>query len=391
MPQDSANYWFLAGKRAREQSADLEAAAHFRKALRQIESLAPSPDRLRDQIRSTLALGSTLIATRGFAAPEVRAIYSRANELCDKGSNTREVLTSLGGLLTYYQVHGPLSEALVLAERIFTLAEKSGDRTLITAAHRRLGWCRFSLGEMRSGHDHLARALELYEPTRARAYIDLINADPGVVGLINLAWVEWFIGDLERAAECAVRARRSARELGHPLSLAYTLSMSAAVSQGFEDTDATLEFARETIELASKNAFAYWLAWATILQGWAIARKGQPGLGLETMLKGLRAYEDTGAQVFKPHALTLIADVHRSIGQYREGLAFLDEAKACAERGEIRFYDAEILRVKAELLIGIDDPDNARRCYEKALEIASAQGAESLRLRAEESRKKTIG
>ncbi len=151
--------------------------------------------------------------------------------------------------------------------------------------------------------------------------------------------------------------------------------MSAAVSQGFEDTDATLEFARETIELASKNAFAYWLAWATILP----------------MLKGLRAYEDTGAQVFKPHALTLIADVHRSIGQYREGLAFLDEAKACAERGEIRFYDAEILRVKAELLIGIDDPDNARRCYEKALEIASAQGAESLRLRAEESRKKTIG
>jgi len=170
MPQDSANYWFLAGKRAREQSAYLEAAAHFRRALRQIESLPPSPDRLKEEIRSTVALGSALIATRGYAAPEVQATYSRANELCAKGGNARELLTSLAGLLTYYQVHGPLSEALVLAERIFQLAEGTGDRALITAAHRRLGWCRFSLGEMRSGRDHLARALELYEPTRARVY-----------------------------------------------------------------------------------------------------------------------------------------------------------------------------------------------------------------------------
>jgi class 3 adenylate cyclase/tetratricopeptide (TPR) repeat protein len=391
MPHDSANYWFLAGKRARAQSAYLEAAVHFRKALRQIEILTPSPDRLKEEIRSTVALGSALIATRGYAAPEVQATYSRANELCAKGGDARELLSSLAGLLTYYQVHGPLSEALVLAERIFQLAEGTGDRTLIIAAHRRLGWCRFSLGEMRSGRDHLSRALELYELKRARVYIDLINFDPGVVGLINLAWVEWFIGDLDRAAECGVRARRLARELGHPLSLAYALSMSAAVSQGFEDIDATFEFASETIQLATKNAFAYWLAWATILQGWAIARKGQPGAGLETMLKGLRAYEATGAQLFKPHALTLIADVHRSIGQYREGLAFLDEAKACAERGEIRFYDAEVLRVKGDLLAGMGESDNARRCYEKALDIATTQGAESLRRRAKASHTEMLG
>jgi class 3 adenylate cyclase/tetratricopeptide (TPR) repeat protein len=387
LPQDSANYWFLAGKRSREQSAYLEAAAHFRKALQQIEALPPSPDRLKDEIRSTVALGSTLIATRGFAAPEVRAIYSRANELCEKGGNARELLSSLGGLLTYYQVHGPLSEARVLAERILMLAEGTGDRALLSEAHRRLGWCRFSLGEMRSGRDHLARGVELYEPARARLYVDLINTDPAVMGLINLAWVEWFIGDLERSVEYGVRARRLARDLGHPPSLAYALSVSAAVSQGFEDVDATFEFASETIDLATRNAFAYWLAWATILQGWAIARKGQHGTGLETMLKGLRAYEETGAQFLKPQALTLIADVHRSIGQYREGLAFIDEAMACAERGEIRFYNAEIWRVRGNLLDDMDDPAEARACYRKALEIAEAQGAESLRRRAEKSLK----
>jgi class 3 adenylate cyclase/tetratricopeptide (TPR) repeat protein len=385
LSEDSAHYWFLAGKRSRAQSAYLEAAAHFRKALQQIETLPSSPDRLKEEIRSTVALGSTLIATRGFAAPEVRAIYSRANELCEKGGNPRELMSSLGGLLTYYQVHGPLSEALTLATRILELAEDIGESYLLSEAHRRLGWCRFSLGEMRRGHDHLARALQLHEPTRARLYVDFINTYPGVIGLINLAWVEWFIGDFDRSAEYAVRARRLARELGHPPSLAYALAMSAVVCQSFEDVDATFEFASETIELATKNALAYWLAWATILRGWAIARKGQPGTGLETMLKGLRAYEETGAQIFKPHALTLIADVHRSIGQYREGLAYLDEAAANAERTEIRFYDAETLRVRGDLLAGMGEMDNARRSYQLAQDVAVKQGTESLRLRAEKS------
>jgi tetratricopeptide (TPR) repeat protein len=99
----------------------------------------------------------------------------------------------------------------------------------------------------------------------------------------------------------------------------------------------------------------------------------------------LRAYEGTGAQIFKPHALTLIADVHRSIGQYREGLAFIDEASSCAERGKIHFYDAETLRVKGELLAGMGNADQARRCYGMALDVAATQGAESLRRRAETS------
>ena len=387
LPQDSARYWFLAGKRAREQSAYLEAAVHFRKALQQIGTLAPSPDRQKEEIQSTVALGSALIATRGYAAPEVRAIYSRANELCAKGGNTQELLSALAGLLTYYQVHGPLSEALPLAERILRLSQETGDRALIMAAHRRLGLCRFTLGDMRVGRDHLARALELYEMKRARVYIDLINFEPGVVGLVNFAWVEWFIGNLDSAADCGLRARQLARELGHPLSLAYALAMSAALCQGFENIDATFEFASETIELAARNAFAYWLAWATMLQGWAIARKGQAGSGLDTMLKGLQAYEETGAQFFKPHVLTLVADVHRSTGQYREGILFVDEANACAERGRIRFYDAEILRVRGDLFAGMGEADNAARCYEKALAVAASQGAESLRRRAEASLK----
>jgi tetratricopeptide (TPR) repeat protein len=379
--EGAARYWYLAGTRAREQSAYREAASHFRKSLRQLETLPAASRPLADEIRTTVALGSTLIATQGYAAPEVRTVYYRASELSEKSGDPRELIASLNGLLAFLQVRGPLSEALALATRIVALATSTRDHVLIAGAYRRLGWCCFCYGRIGEGREHLAYASRLYDPAIAQTYVDVHNADPGVLGSINLAWVEWFGGDVDRAREHARRSREAARELGHPLSLAYALTMSAAVMQGLDDVEATYELATEAIELSARNAFAYWRAWATTLQGWAMTRKGQPEDGLKTMLDGLHAYEETGAQLFKPYVLAQIADAHRLLGRYSEGLAFLDEAASCARNAEVRFYDAEILRIRGELAAGLGDHAAAERLYQEAMELATKQGAGSLRLR----------
>ena len=383
--EDSAHYWYLAGMRARAQSAYQEAASHFRKGLRQLEALPTMPKSLRDEIRITVALGSTLIATHGYAAPEVRTVYDRASELAEKSGQTHELIAALNGVLAYLQVRGPLSEAFSLATRIVELAKGTQDLVLIAGAYRRLGWCCFCYGRIAEGRQHLAHAANLYDPAKAKTYVDVHNADPGVLGSINLAWVEWFGGDIDRAREYSRRAREAARALDHPLSLAYALTMSAAVAQGLDDVEATHEFASEAIALSARNAFAYWRAWATTLQGWTMTRKGRLEAGLDTMLAGLRAYEETGAQLFKPYVLTLIADAYRMLGRYSEGLAFLDGAASCALHAEVRFYDAEILRIRGELLAVVGDSAEAERCYRQALELATSQGAGSLRARIETS------
>lgn len=383
--ESSARYWYLAGMRARAQSAYQEAASHFRKALRQLEALPSTPKSLRDEIRTTVALGSTLIATHGYAAPEVRTVYDRASELAENGGQTQELIASLNGVLAFLQVRGPLSEAFSLATRIVDLAKGTEDLVLIAGAYRRLGWCCFCYGRIAEGRQHLAHAANLYDPAKAKTYVDVHNADPGVLGSINLAWVEWFAGDVDRAREYSRRAREAAEALDHPLSLAYALTMSAAVAQGLDDVEATQEFATRAIALAGRNVFAYWRAWATTLHGWTMARKGQLEAGLETMLAGLRAYEETGAQLFKPYVLALIADAYRMLGRYSEGLAFLDEAASCALHAEVRFYDAEILRIRGELTAVLGDTAEAERCYGQALELAIGQGAGSLRARIETS------
>lgn len=383
--EPSARYWHLAGMRARAQSAYLEATSHFRKALRQLGALPSTPTSLRDEIHTTVALGSTLIATHGYAAPEVRTIYERASELAERSGQTRELIASLNGVLAFLQVRGPLSEAFSLATRIVELAKATGDLVLIAGAYRRLGWCCFCYGRIAEGRQHLAHAAELYDPAKAKTYVDVHNADPGVLGSINLAWVEWFGGDVDRAREHSRRAREAARALGHPLSLAYALTMSAAVAQGLDDVEATHAFATESIALATRNAFAYWRAWATTLQGWAMTRKGQLEAGLETMVAGLRAYEETGAQLFKPYVLALIADAYRLLGRHSEGMAFLDEAGSCASSAEVRFYDVEILRIRGAFLAELGDTAGAERCYRQALELATIQGAGALRGRIEAS------
>ena len=67
----------------------------------------------------------------------------------------------------------------------------------------------------------------------------------------------------------------------------------------------------------------------------------------------------------------------------RPGLAFLDEAASCALHAEVRFYDAEILRIRGELTAVLGDSAEAERCCRQALELATSQGASSLRARIE--------
>ncbi len=213
----------------------------------------------------------------------------------------------------------------------------------------------------------------------------LDNADPAVLSLMNLSWVECLVGNVDSAVDYASRARALASELGQPINLAYAFCVSAAVYQGLEGAEATLEFASQTIELANKNAFPYWAAWATVLHGWATARRGARDDGLEEMLRGLAAYEATGARLFKPHSLTLIAEICGALGRYDQGLAFIDDGLASAAEAEIHFCDAELNRVRGDLLRAKGEVEPAAEAYGKAVDIAAAQGAEMLRRRAEAS------
>ena len=105
------------------------------------------------------------------------------------------------------------------------------------------------------------------------------------------------------------------------------------------------------IALCTEQGFAFYLAMGTILRGWALTVQGQGEEGIAQMRQGLAAWRATGAELFRPHLLALLAEAYGKVGQAEEGLSVLGEALAAAHKSGKRFYEAELYRLKGELTL----------------------------------------
>jgi predicted ATPase len=116
-------------------SANAEAIGHLTTALRLLETLPDSPQRIEQALALQTTLGVSLTATKGYAAPEVGSTWARARELCRRAGETPRLFPVLFGLWSFYLVRGDLRSAEELAKQLLTLAEKVGDRALRKDRH----------------------------------------------------------------------------------------------------------------------------------------------------------------------------------------------------------------------------------------------------------------
>ena len=374
-------YWLAAGRRALEASANVEAAAHLQRGLKELATLSDAPARAGREVALQIALGTALTATQGYGASAVEGAYARAHALCRNLGDAEQLFTVLTGLHTFYQVRGPLRVAREIAEQLVELAQASEDDQRGAQAHRRLGWTLYCLGEARSGRTHLDRVLALYDPEQSHSHAILYGAHPWIVGFVNSAWLEWTVGAPETGLERSRMALSLARELGRPLLLAYALCMSAAMHQCRSEPARTLELAREAVALALDKSMPYWAAWGGTLEGWAMAELGEADEGTQRLRDGLEAYRKTGAELFRPYSLALLADACGKSGRIDEALNYLGEALESTHRQDAHFYTAEIYRLRGAVLSQRDnDHRAAEAAYVTGVRIAEQQGALSFEL-----------
>jgi predicted ATPase len=200
---------------------------------------------------------------------------------------------------------------------------------------------------------------------------------------------------VEQARRWSDRALMLAREAAHAHSLVFTLGYSSWLHHFCQERAVAQECAGEVIAMATKQGLALWLAWGTVTRGWALATQGQAEAGIAQIRQGLAAAQATGAGLFRTHQLTQLADAYDAVGQPAAGLAVLDEALALVEETGERFWEAEIYRLKGELLLkaegaglyrgvteGMQDAESPEGCFLTAIEIARRQAGKSLKLRA---------
>lgn len=159
-----------------------------------------------------------------------------------------------------------------------------------------------------------------------------------------------------------------------------SVSPCSAKSPGW---DATCETADAAVVLATDQGFPLWLPYGTILRGWARAKQGEIDAGIRDMQRGLEAMEAINAQTLRPYCLSLLAEIYVQAGQIREGLATVAQALAVVATTDERFWEAELHRVKGELLLAShDDPRDVEQAFQKAIDVSRKQNAKSLELRA---------
>jgi class 3 adenylate cyclase/predicted ATPase len=378
---EATTYWRKAGERALDRGANVDAAAHFAKGLEQLALLPATPDRSHAEVTMRIGLGTALIAIKGYGASEVEEIFFKALAMCKELGETPQLFPAMRGLQSFYQVHGPLDTALRIGRQLLRLAENAGDPLLIVDVNRRVSWCLFCMGQLTEAATLLGRAREP-EGADVRRGSVFHGAQPAVLWLVHSAWVEWFKGDSESAVQQAREALAMVRGSPNPISRTYALCMTAALHQFLRDAVTTEALAAEAASVAAENGLPYWIAWANILRGWAMAEQGNLEAGMHQLAEGIAAYRATGAELFLPHAFALLAETQGAAGRFTEGLATVADALAGGQDNNIHFFDAEILRIKGELLLSMGNAGESARAFASALNAAETQGAAALAARA---------
>jgi predicted ATPase/DNA-binding winged helix-turn-helix (wHTH) protein len=343
--RQAIKYLQQASENALRQFAYREAVSLSRRGLELIERLPDTDERARQELALRIALGVPLIATQGYAAPDVGSCYTRARELCRLVGETPEISQVLWGLWTFYVVRAELGTAREIAEESLRLAGRlpySGLTMEVTLMH---------LGEFVQALEQFEKAFLLYDPERHRDDAFRYSLNSGVATQSYAAWTLCFLGSPDRALERIEKALALARELSEPPGLAHALLYAALVHQLRREDQKALERAEAAIAVSGEHGLVLYQAAATVIRGWALTEQGQHDEAIEQIRQALVAYQATGTELLRPHFLALLAEALGGAGRAEEGLRVVDEALALGLRNGEQYYHAELYRLKGELLL----------------------------------------
>jgi predicted ATPase len=227
----------------------------------------------------------------------------------------------------------------------------------------------------------MERGTALYDPRRHHTHTFLFGQDPGVACQAFGAVALWLLGYPDRALTVSREAAGRAHELGQPSSQALALHFAAMVRQCRRDVAGARACAELALAIAADQGMSFWQAGGTVLRGWAVAEGGDRAEGVALLRRGLDAWQATGSVTYRTYFLALLAEALAGDGRTADALPLVDEALALVEQTSERLFEAELHRLRGELLRPTAEAE-AEASFRQALAVAQRQGARSLELRA---------
>jgi predicted ATPase len=386
LTEQAVVYWHRAGQRAAERFAHKEAIAHLKKAVEALEKLPSSAARDQQEFDLQIALGSPLIVTMGYSAPEVEQAYLRAQKLSRRLGDVRKLFTATWGLWIINLTRMQLKSARRLADELLALARRQTDPGyLLQARHATWTTCLY-LPELSACADQAEQGVVLYDRDQHGSHRLLYGGhDPGVCAGNYQALSRWLLGFPDQAVVQAEEAVALARELAHSFSLILALTFFSFLRQFRRETSLAREHTQAVTTCCTDEGIApQYLATAGIVRGWAEVHETTSMRGIAEIRRALDQLEAMQVRQRRSYYFGILAEAYGSVGEPGEGLSVLTEAAAFMEQTGEGLWAAEIHRLNGELLLqrSSERRGQAEASFRKALNTARHQESRSLELRA---------
>ena len=379
----AAMFFAAASERARQVFAYREALTLADRGMQMLRALPDTPERAPRELQHLMAIAVATHPLRGYAAPELEERYRRMRQLCDEIGNRPEIFGPLCALGASHFMRAELPGVLETTERLSAIADATGDPAMRVWTEWGRGAARSHVGDFRTAHAHLERGVAAYTPALHAGLMIMTGFDAGVGCGFQDARVLWTLGFKDTAARRLHDTKALARGSGHPLMNLFVTVFEAWLYQLREEPRQVQALTAEGLPIVDQYGFPQIAAWLQGFDGWATARTGDPRAGEKRLRDGLALSAAIGLALMRPQFTTMLAEVVARDGRIDEALALLDEAEAIAERTRERYYLAETLRIRGELLsYRGEHPDAVVAALERAVRVAREQEARSFELRA---------
>jgi tetratricopeptide (TPR) repeat protein len=374
--QKAVQYLRLAAQQAVSRGSFAQAITQLKEALELLGKLPPDRHTLGAELATQLALAGTLVAQHGRRAPAEDS-FLRARAIAGQLGDYDAQLRAMLGLRVVYRFRQEYEKSRLLAEEALATA-KAHRPEVAGSAHFGLAETLLFSGEIEQALHHYEEARSSGNPVRAA-----LTTDARPLNLVQCALARWILGYPEQAAELSRQASNMARSDGDIALISIVVQFSGWLHQWSGDVAMTMRDAEELLKLSDARGSSFFSAIATTLRGWALAKEGRPDEGLLEMRQALAAAAEAGWSS-RTCELGPLAEIYGKSGEAAIGLELIDGALEQVSRAEERIWEAELHRIKGELLL-TEDPEScgqAEQCFRTAVEIAQRQKAKSWELRA---------
>ncbi len=372
---------------------DAEIGARLTTALAPVWQMLSLVGECRDRVESMLATGARDIHLSQATELRMWVAYAEAlnmtfapversraviKKAMDLAADVDDVELQAGLLYVQWSVEFGSSHhraALIVAQRLAAITSRGGDAMRL-AGDRILGASLLFAGKLTDAQDYLRRVVDFYVAPSDGQHSALFHRDPRVLARERLARVLSLRGYMDRAYVEARSSFEMAQMSGAGITVCWVVHDALCPIALMMGDLATAEGAIAAMsDWAARMNATLWQMMGTCWKAKLLIERGEFARGIELISQPLEACEQSGWQTGYVQFLSCLAEGLAGLGYLEEARAKLERAITWAHDNEEGWYQAELMRLKGELLLQQSLAIEAEDCFRAANEIAREQGA----------------